>query len=103
MPSSYGYSPTVFPGGTGAKVAYAAGTSAGSVTFDTSFGIEVGDLVEQVVALTIDTDGTFSTALDLTSEFTRVVTGANNLTNTGGTDTTGAILVASFHDVDAAE
>lgn len=101
--SSDGYKPTVFPNGTGLKSAWCGGGTAGDHTIDSSFGVEAGDLIQQAVQLDIDTDGTLATAVDLTSEFTRVVASANTVSNSGGTNTTDCILAFLIQDVDARE
>ena len=89
---------TVFPNGINSREAWFGGGAAGDHTVDSSFGVAVGDVVQQVVALWVDADGTFSTALDLTSEFTSPVAAANTLSNAAGTATTDALVHVIFAD-----
>lgn len=100
--SSDGYSPTVFPNGTGLKSAWCAGGEPGDHTIDSSFGVEEGDLVQQAVRIELS-GALLKTATDLTSEFTRVVASDDTVSNSGGTDTTNCLLYFLFQDVDAAE
>lgn len=89
---------TVFPNGTNVYKVWFGGGAAGDHTVDSSFGVEDGDVVGQVIALKVDTDGTFGTALDLTSEFTSPIGSDNTLNNTGGTATTGYLIEALLFD-----
>lgn len=100
--TSPGYKPTVFPGGTAQKTAVLNGGSAGDHTVASSFGLEAGDLIQQVYYYALS-GVLISTQADITSEFTRVCAAANTVSNTGGTDTTGALLHVVFVDVDARE
>ena len=76
-----------------------AGGAAGNHTVT---GIAVGDALRSVLKLDFTlAEGTPNTRTwatsDLTSEFT--ITAADTINNTGGTDTTGAILVVVFEDL----
>lgn len=70
------------------KQTVAAGGAAGDITVT---GIAVGDQLISVVNLT---DGT-----DVTSEFS--ITAADTINNTGGTATTGDVLLVLYNDVNA--
>jgi len=103
MSVGIGRKPTVYPNGVNIKRARTAGGAAGSHTIDSSFGMEVGDVIHQVESTTWGSLGTMTTTVDLTSEFTSVCATANTFVNTGGTDTTDAVLTVVFFDADAGE
>jgi hypothetical protein len=63
-----------------------AGAAAGNITVT---GIRVADEIESVVAFLLGIPS------DLTSEFT--ITAADTINNTGGTNTTGMVLVVNWH------
>lgn len=91
-----GYSPTCFPNGTNLKIGVGAGGTAGNHTI--SGGIEDGDAIQQVLRVTLSSDE-YSSGADLTSEFTDPCASDNTISNSGGTNTTGALLVCIFADV----
>ena len=99
-----GYFPTGFPNGTNLKIGICGGGSPGDHTL--SGGIEDGDAIQQVLRVTLETGATtveFSSAADLTSEFTDPCASDDTISNSGGTNTTGALLVCIFADIDASE
>lgn len=89
---------TVFPNGLSSKIGMAGGGTAGSHSVDTTLGLAVGDVLDQVVAFGLTTGAAFSSFVDLTSEFTTPIETANAIDNTSGTDTTGLILMFVFAD-----
>jgi len=98
----YGFKPTSFPNGVNTKIGICNGGSAGDHTL--TGGIEANDAIMQVLRLTLIAGAsttTLSSAADLTSEFTDPCASANTISNSGGTATTGAILVCLFADADA--
>lgn len=103
MASADGRKPTCYPNGLNMYRASVAGGSAGDHSIDSSYGIEVGDLIHQVESITIGTDGSITTAVDITSEFGSLCVTANTINNTGGTDTTGSLIVVTWYDADAGE
>jgi hypothetical protein len=96
----FGYSPTSFPNGTGIKIGVCAGGTAGDHTL--VGGIEENDAIQQVLRITLSSDELSSAAV-LTSEFTDPCESDDTISNSGGTNTTGAILVCIFADADAGE
>lgn len=94
-----GYNPTGFPNGTSTKIAIGAGGAAGDHTV--IGGIEEGDAIHQVLRITLSSDE-YSSGADLTSEFTDPCDSDDTISNSGGTDTTGALLVCIFSDADIA-
>ena len=93
----FGYSPTTFPNGTNLKIGVCAGGSAGDHTL--TGAIEENDAIQQVLAITLSSDA-LSSAADLTSEFTDPCASDDTISNSGGTNTTDAILVCIFADAD---
>lgn len=100
----YGFKPTSFPNGVNTKFGIGAGGAAGNHTI--TGGIEANDAIIQVLRVSLVTGASvvaFSSAADLTSEFTDPCASANTISNSGGTSTSNAILVCLFADADAGE
>lgn len=103
----YGFKPTSFPNGVNTKFGIGAGGAAGNHTI--TGGIEANDAIIQVLRITLiqgnstGANVTFSSAADLTSEFTDPCASANTISNSGGTATTNTVLVCLFADADAGE
>lgn len=103
----YGYKPTSFPNGTNVKIGICGGGTAGDHTL--VGGIEENDAIMHVLRVTLvqgDSTGanvTFSSAADLTSEFTDPCASDDTISNSGGTNTTNTLLVCLFADADAGE
>ena len=72
---------------------FANGAAAGNVTVT---GIGANDEIISVIAvgLTEGTPNTFTGIADLTSEFT--ISAANQINNTGGTSTSGKLLLVTY-------
>lgn len=98
----YGYSPTGFPNGTTIKIAVGNGGSAGDHTV--VGGIEANDAIQQVLRISLTTGATtvttISSSADLTSEFTDPCASDDTISNSGGTNTTGALIVCIYADAD---
>lgn len=95
---------TCFKNGLARKnVAVKGGTASATFAVPTSFGVAIGDTVDQVLGITIGATGVITTTIDLTSEFAGTVTAANQLNNSGGTNTTGLLLMAIINDVSAGQ
>lgn len=92
---------TAFTNGINLKLVFEAGGTAGAHSIDSSFGVEVGDVVTQAGYVTVGTDGTISAAADLTSEVTSPVATANTI-STSTTNTTGSLLFFLVYDKNAA-
>jgi hypothetical protein len=92
---------TSFPGGIAQYVGIAKGGSAGSHSLSAPVTIATDDLILSVQYAIFGTNGAISTINDLTSEFSCETAGSIN--NTGGTATTGALLIAMFADISAGE
>ena len=70
----------------------------GSAGDHTLTGIATVDYIMSVSKINFDTDGTISTVSDLTSEFS--ISAADTISNSGGTDTTDALLLVLWADYD---
>ena len=94
---------TVFPNGIGTYTGVAKGGSAGAHTLVVGGGVTaaVGDIIQSAIQIEFDTSGDVGTIVDLTSEFTSPIETASTADNTGGTATTGALLLFQIIDQDA--
>lgn len=83
------------------RPAYLQGGSAGDITFAP---ITEDDKIVSVWAITMVEAGpnTFAVPADLTSEFS-IKVGGGAINNTGGTDTTGTLLIVEWFDRDWTE
>lgn len=87
---------TRFPHGLNVKLGCVAGGTAGSHTLT---GIAVADVLRSVWSARFLTTGLINSVDDLTSEFS--ISAANTLSNSGGTNTTGRLLMVVYTDADA--
>jgi len=88
---------TVYSNGLNIRRAVFSGGTAGDHAVGASYGLEVGDVIEQVIAVELS-GGLLVSSANLTAEFTSPVEVADQVSNTGGTDTTGMVLWLFFAD-----
>jgi hypothetical protein len=93
---------TVFTNGTNLRQCVLAGSTAGAFATPASVGVEVGDTIQQVLRIRLKVSSTslctLSSCVDLTSEFVNPVDTADQVENTGGTNSTNALLLVLFND-----